>query len=771
MIAVRGPKGRFSFERLYAPKSVAVVGTGTPERARVEENLRAGGYSGRLMLVGGGDRDNWAERVGCIADLPEAPDLVVLTSRPEDARKHLLELGKRGARGGVALSWVPELASIAQESGVRMLGPSSFGIAVPKLGLNATLSHMPLPAGRVALVTQSASLARAVVDWAGPNGVGFSQVIGVGGNTDLGFGLALDWLSRDPGTGLILLDIRHVRARRAFISAARAASRLRPTVAIRPGGRLLDPTGRSDEVFAAALHRAGVFVVRHMEEFLAAAETLSRSKPARGEHLAIVTNAIGPGRLAADAALEAGIKLAILPPEAQGALAATLPADLLYGLVYAGSSSSTQVAELAAMLSAVPDVGGVLVILAPTGPGDGAATEAVVAAASVAKLPVVTCVMGESTGLAHRRRLAEAGLPVFATPEQAVRAFGHVLQDRAARIAARELPGRQVLDMAPAHAKVTAVLDAAQQAGRTDLDRQECGEILAAYGIQRGPGEPGDAHTGVMLHEDPTFGPTIGFRGCPGGDIEYDLPPLNLPLAQRLAQRAGLANGPATAAANVLVRVSQLLVDEPRIGGFEIDPLWIGPMGAAAGDARLSLRPAGETSVLAIPPYPEQLAELWEKRGETFIIRPIRPEDAEAHAAFIGRLPPEDIRFRFFTALREVSPEQMARLTQIDYEREMAFVAVRQSDQATVGVSRLVREAGEPRGEFAVVVEPAVKGYGLASRLMQRLFDWGRDVGLTEITGAVLADNHPMIGFVRHLGFAIHRVPDEPDVVEAVLAL
>jgi len=135
------------------------------------------------------------------------------------------------------------------------------------------------------------------------------------------------------------------------------------------------------------------------------------------------------------------------------------------------------------------------------------------------------------------------------------------------------------------------------------------------------------------------------------------------------------------------------------------------------------------------------------------------------------RVPAEDVRFRFFTAMKEISPEQMARLTQIDYEREMAFIAVRDADGATVGVARLVREIGEHGGEFAILVQPDVKGLGLASHLMERLIAWGRDGGLGNITGMVLADNHAMLGFVRHLGFTVKRAPDEPDVIEAALTL
>jgi acyl-CoA synthetase (NDP forming) len=176
MSVPRSLKGRFSAERLFAPESIVVCGADTKEGALVLANARAGGFKGRIMVVGGSFPDSYAS----IADLPEAPDL----------------------------------------------------------GLNASVCHIPVPVGRVALLTQSASLARAVVDWAGPNGVGFSHISGIGGNVDLGFAVGLDWLSRDPDTRLILLDIRRVRARRAFISAARAASRLRPVVAIRPGGQL-----------------------------------------------------------------------------------------------------------------------------------------------------------------------------------------------------------------------------------------------------------------------------------------------------------------------------------------------------------------------------------------------------------------------------------------------------------------------------------------------------------------------------------------------------
>ena len=194
--------------------------------------------------------------------------------------------------------------------------------------------------------------------------------------------------------------------------------------------------------------------------------------------------------------------------------------------------------------------------------------------------------------------------------------------------------------------------------------------------------------------------------------------------------------------------------------------------GVLAADAWLRLREAGDDGGgLAITPYPVELLEHWTTPdGERLIVRPIRPEDADGHGAFFSRLSPQDIRYRFFSAMRELSPEQMARLTQIDYDREMAFIALRETTGETVGVARLVCE-DERQGEFAVIVQGDMKGRGVASHLMQRLIDWARRRRLSAVVGQVLADNSPMLAFVRHLGFSVRRMPEEPDVVEARLTL
>ena len=741
MISSRPPAAtRFDPERMFRPRSLAVIGGEGRLARQVLANLAESGFAGDIQVVKPGED-------------PRPADLAIITAETGSIEPTYASLARAGIFAGVALGMASGFAEGQAATGVRILGPGSFGIACPALHLNATLAHLTPRSGRVALVSQSAALCRAVLDWAEPNGVGFSQVVGIGGNASTGFVQVLDYLSRDSSTGPILLDIRRVRDPRAFLSAARAAARLRPVVALRAGSLLLDPTGRAEMVFDAALNRAGVLTVSRFEDMLAALETLTRGPAARGPGLAIVSNAIGPGRMAADAALASGIALATLAPETREVLRLSFPGGTMDNIIYVGVEAPTRLAEAAAMLAGAREVGGILAVLAPTGPGDAAGVEALVAAPR-SRVPLLVCAMGETTGAVHRRRLAEAGLPVFAAPEQAVGGFRHLLQLRRARAAAAELPPGDVLDLAPDKAAVRRVVAAARADTRLTLTGPELQAVLAAYGLTTPP-------IAVTVDDDPLFGPVIGVGDGWMGGRAFDLPPLNLFLARGLVVSSPAARAlPRTdALADTLVRVSQLIVDTP-----ELEALAIGP----SADPAATLRPPGQERRLVIAPYPADLVEQWDARGEMLTVRPIRPEDAAAHAALFSRISPEDVRYRFFSALRELSPERIARMTQVDYDREMAFVAVRANGD-TVGVSRLVCEGDV--GEFAVIVQPDMKGRGVARHLMERLIDWGRAQGMASIVGQVLAENTPMLAFVRKLGFSVRRMPDEPDLVEARMEL
>jgi acetyltransferase len=824
--------GRFDSACLFRPSSVAVIGADSEAGGQFVTNLALGGYEGEVQVM----RD--------AARLSATPQLAVLAVPPDRVGDAMTRLAEANCFAAIVSGAADDLAAHAARTGVRALGAHSFGIAVPRLKLNATRSHIAPPPGRLALISQSSALSRAVIDWAGPNGVGFSHVVGLGANADIGFALTLDWLSRDPGTGAILLDIRRIKNHRLFLSAARAAAKLRPVVAIRAGLRLLDEDGSADLSFEAALRRAGVLSVNRLEDLLAAAQTLSRAKPARFDTLAIVSNAIGPGRLAADSVLRIG--LCLMADDAPD-----------HGILHVASAD---LATTAFELATRTNIGGVLIVHAPLGQEDEATIERLCHPPKDLRAPLLVCAMGETTGAIHRGTLARAGLPVFATPDQAVRGFEDLVRDRRNREAARELPSNAVLAIEPEREWVRGRFAAARSAGRLSFTQDESLAILGGYGIPVVPtrfaASPADAgvaadllgypavvklrdtaapasrlagslmfdlhdatqvtaaarllaaraarrggtgelvvqrHAGrgrevaIRVVEDRTFGPTIAF-GAGGttsnpGDLAIDLPPLNLALAHGLIRRSRTGSLLGTplrdrppadteAVAQVLVRISQLIVDFPEIAALDVPSVFVDGQGVMAADAWLRLRGADEPAVrLAIAPYPSELVERRQVGGEAMTIRPIRPEDAQAHTALFSRLSPQDIRYRFFSAMRELSPEQTVRLTQVDYDREMAFVAVRDATGETVGVSRLACEPDGRSGEFAVIVQADMKGRGLASHLMRRLIDWGRSRGLTEIEGQILADNHPMLAFIRHLGFSVHRMVDDPEVMEAVLAL
>lgn len=852
-------------DALYRPDHVALIADpAEPNAALLAANLAAGGFRGRLSIIGM-DHPGFA-RQATIAALPDAPDLAVLAVPEAALDGAMAALAARGGHAVVIPGAAPDLAALTQRHGLRALGQGSFGVAVPGIGLNATLSHLPPRQGKLALVTQSSAIARSVLDWAEAESVGFSHIIGLGGNADLGFAHALDWLARDAGTAAILLDIRRIKNRRQFISAARAAARARPVVAIRAGGRLDDPSGLADAVMEAALRRAGVLRVEGLEDLLAAAETLGRARlSARGgagDRLAIVANATGLARLAGDAVLAGGARLAALTPEAVAALGIALPAGVepRNPLVLAPRAGIV-LAEAAAMLAALPEVDGVIALHAPlAGEATGAIAAALTAAARATRAaPVLVCWAGQATAGAERAALARSGVAVFPTPEAAVRGALHLAQDRRNRRAAAELPGREVLALTPDRAAARAILARLRAEDRLDGTEDEALALLAAYGMPvvatRVAADAGDAArqaaalgfpvalklrsadlprkteigavalgladadalraaaaamlaraarerpaarvTGFLVQRmaapgqelrlrlgaDAMFGPFIGF-GLGGtaaaliGDEALDLPPLNDALAKALIARsraarllAGWRDHPAAdleAVEATLVRLSQIAVDFPEVATIAINPLRARPEGVEALDAEITLHPEGTGALLAIPPYPDEWVSAWRTRGgEALTIRPIRPEDAAAQAAFFARLTPEDIRFRFFSAIRELSPQQVARMTQIDYDREMAFVAVRGEPEALLGVARLIREPDMPHGEFAVIVDPAMKGQGLGRHLMERVFAWGRAQGVAEIFGHVLADNAPMLAFVRSLGFSVTRSVEDEEVMEA----
>src|SRR5499427_6340586 len=293
----------------------------------------------------------------------------------------------------------------------------------------------------------------------------------------------------------------------------------------------------------------------------------------------------------------------------------------------------------------------------------------------------------------------------------------------------------------------------------------------------------------VGVADDPTFGPVIVF-GQGGTAVEaiddkaLALPPLDLALARGLIARTRVSrilkayrNVPAadeTAIALVLVKLSQLAADFPEVREIDLNPVLADDTGVIAVDARIAVAPsqprrAGPLSGnprFAIRPYPKA----WERHlalpdGSRIFVRPIRPEDEALYPAFLTAVTADDLRLRFFAPVKEFSHGFLARFTQIDYARAMAFIAIEEATGQMLGVVRVHAECEYRTAEYAILVRSDLKGHGLGWMLMELMIEYARTEGLQSIRGQVLQENRTMLQMCRQLGFHIAPDPDESSIV------
>jgi len=290
---------------------------------------------------------------------------------------------------------------------------------------------------------------------------------------------------------------------------------------------------------------------------------------------------------------------------------------------------------------------------------------------------------------------------------------------------------------------------------------------------------------------DPSFGPVLLFgQGGTAVEVLADraiaLPPLNRVLARELISRtrvakllAGYRDHPPAqldAIGDVLIALSQMLADLPALAELDINPLLADAQGVIALDARLrvSRTPGAGTERFAIQPYPAELAETVSWNGRELLVRPIRPEDETIHREFIEKLAPEDLRLRFFNARRSLPRSELARLVQIDYAREMAFIALAPDAMGapeTLGVVRAIADPDNVEAEFAVIVRSDLKGHGLGDLLMVKILRYLRSRGTQRVIGDVLHENRPMRELAEHLGFRIDTSRSDDFALHYVLEL
>ncbi len=506
---------RQSLQSLFEPSAIAVVGatdrTGSVGLALLQ-NLRQ--FGGKIYPV----NPRRSEILGhtcfpSLNKLPMLPDLAVVAVPAPEVRsvvKECAELEIPAAivisagflEGGVEGARLEEAVRQAARGRVRLLGPNCLGMILPHRGLNASFALGMPKAGPIAFLSQSGALCAAMLDWSLDKGVGFSAVVSVGGMTDVNWADLIEHFGEDERTGSIACYMESIGDARGFLAAATRVNPSKPIVVLKVGRTAagaraaISHTGRmtgEDDVMSAALERSGVLRVHTMAEFFDVTEILAKRSRPPGPRLAILTNAGGPGALAADETLIAGASLAQFSPATKEALGQTLPprsttanpVDLL------GTATSDDYGKAASVLLQDSEVDCLLAILTPqamTEPDECAAR--LVDAAKNSEKPILACWMGETSVQSARKILNAAAIPTFRHPDGAAHAFGLVWRARlGAELALADLsaPSEATAENAriPEVFKTRArqIIDSALLEKRALLTELEANGILRAFGV------------------------------------------------------------------------------------------------------------------------------------------------------------------------------------------------------------------------------------------------------------------------------------------------
>jgi acetyltransferase len=719
--------------------------------------------------------------------------------------------------------------------------------------------------------------------------IGFSNFVSIGSMIDVDFGDLIDFLGNDYTVKSILLYIESITNFRKFMSASRSVSRVKPIIVLKAGRSSAGAKAASshtgamvgeDAVYDVAFKRAGIVRVDTIEELFDCAELMGKQPRPCGSRLAVITNGGGPGVMAADFLSHHGHEPARLTAEIEAELNAVLPAcwsrnnpiDIL------GDATVDRFRQVLQICLNAREFDGILAIFAPQAMTEPLkVAQCLVETMKTKTYPIFTCWMGGGSAEAAVELLNGAGIPTFATPERAIRAFLYMVAYTVTHEMLMEVPPKLPKNMVFDKKKAEELLSWNRKKG--PLPESDTWDLLDAYGLPmiktikaeteeqaaglglgigyplimkvsspeiihktdaRGiyPGlhseadirrayrkivdaaarfKPGARISSVTLQpylaepdfeillgakRDPDFGPVILF-GMGGiytevlKDLSLGLPPMNRLLARRMMEATkaytllkGYRNRPAAdleALEEIILRLSQLLVDFPEITELDMNPILIKDGRPVVVDARIFLSFINVPSSLhlVIGPYPEDSEYHMVTESDVRIfVRPVKPEDAPLFVDLFKILSPTTIYFRFFGALKELQPEMLARFTQIDYDREIALVAIDEDCQTErmLGVARVVGDPDAKEGEFAVLVADAWQGKGIGAALLRKLLLLAERKGFKYIHGIVLRENTKMLALGKKMGFTVKRGDDpgeselqirfgDPDLIEDLESL
>jgi len=502
---------RHPLDPFFTPKNVAVIGateTAGSVGRTIVWNLISNPFGGTVFPV----NPKHTSVLGIksypnLAAVPEKVDLAIIVTPAATVPGIIEECAAAGVQGAIVISagfrergaegaaLEAQLLETARNSNIRILGPNCLGLIYPPTGLNASFARATAKAGNVAFISQSGALCNAVLDWSLKENVGFSAFVSVGSMLDIGWGDLIDYLGNDSHTKSIVIYMESIGNARAFLSAAREVAFSKPIIVLTAGHTqaaaqaAISHTGSligSHEVLEAAFRRIGVLTVNRISELFDMAEVLAKQPRPIGPRLTILTNAGGPGVIAADALISGQGQLAELTPDLLAELNGFLPEYWSHANPLDIIGDATPERYLKAFQAAVknPNSDGILVIVTPQATTDPTTiAEQLKQFATITRKPVLASWMGGAEMAAGQAILKQAGIPTFPYPDTAVRLFNYMWRYNANLKNLYETPTLPTEESTPDQLRATAIIEAARQSGRTLLNEVESKQVLEAYGM------------------------------------------------------------------------------------------------------------------------------------------------------------------------------------------------------------------------------------------------------------------------------------------------
>ncbi|MBW0454653.1 MAG: bifunctional acetate--CoA ligase family protein/GNAT family N-acetyltransferase [Candidatus Kinetoplastibacterium crithidii] len=684
----------------------------------------------------------------------------------------------------------------------ELLGPESSGIQNPHSFLNISLYNHISKSGKVALITQSRSIAASVMDWAEDVNIGFSLIASVGKKNPLSISKILDYLIWDIHTDSIVLYLEDITGIvREFISALRALARVKPVIVLKAG----QDDYRSDLVFSAVMRRAGAVRVQYFIHLFSALKVLSYPNKIYGRNIVLLSNGSGPPRLASDMMNRTSILMkANLSIETLQYLESFIEKDGIKDnvIVLYKPITSEIIYKIINALLIDKRVDGILVLLTPDFSLDVfAVTKSLAEITSKTKKPVITCLMGDAEMRPLRALLNSVGTYAFRTPESSAYAMGVLAEHHYNQQMLLQVQPSVPFYLSGHIEEGQKLIKRAILKKNLFLDKKEIESLCGLFNINFSKKVNVNQEIGpitIKVWSDIVFGPVISLHGGASNDFCYqqenigiDIPPLNNFLANLLIERSGVYknNTKPTVVKEVfnnlqyiLVQISELVSEFPEIDSLSIKDFFVGKNYLRSLDTEILLRSNVLNNIsykeinyphMAIHPYPvELIKKIILKNKMLCTIRPIRPEDAEILQDFIRRLSDKTRYMRFISAMKELTPKMLAHYTQIDYHRELALVVVApeqkqhntdvcvNTENMLAFVHYLYNEDGVG-AEYALVVGDEWQRLGIGRYLMTYILQIARARGLDYINGYVLKNNKPMLALLENLGFS--SIQDKED--------